>query len=240
MGGYLDILLFFAIYSFLGWLVESIYKSIMEKRLINSGFLAGFFCPIYGFGALIVLVSTNWINRFFTNNIVALIVSMFFAIFLVTVLEYFTGYILEKSFNCKWWDYSNNFANLHGYICLKNSLFWGGLAFFMLQIVHPLVAGLVLPLTLKVKEYAVIVLAIYFVIDTAKTLFDTLDLRRVIFRYSNISLNDYKQKIIKYKRFFMAFPRLLLLNAGTLNRDVRSILNDKYNQIKTEIKSKFR
>lgn len=240
MAGYLDILLFFAIYAFFGWVVESLYKSFMEKRIVNSGFLAGFFCPIYGFGALIVLGSTNWIYQIFSNDIIAFVVSMVFAVFLVTALEYLTGYILDKSFNCKWWDYSNNFANIHGYICLKNSIFWGGLSVLLLSVLHPIIAGVILPLSATTKSYAVIILAIYFVYDTAKSLFQALDLRRVIFKYSNISLEDYKKKILKYKRFFMAFPRLLILNANTLNRDVRSILNDKYHQIKTEIKSKFR
>jgi uncharacterized membrane protein len=89
-------------------------------------------------------------------------------------------------------------------------------------------------------------LIIHFLFDTLKSIAGMLDLRKAIVNYSDLSVNKYKEIIIKYKRFFLAFPRLLFLNAGILNRDVRgilneriSILNDRINKIKVEIKSRF-
>jgi len=234
-----DLLLFFTVYSFLGWTMESIFASINERKIINRGFLTGFFCPIYGFGAVLILQSSKWVSDVFGNPFTALIINILFAVILVTVLEYITGFLLERIFDCKWWDYSDNALNLHGYICLKYSLLWGMLTFLLVQFVHPVVSGMVFSIPASVKGYLAAFLLLYFLADTAKSVVDTLDLRKVILDASNISSGKYHEKIIRYKRFFLAFPRLLILNAGIINRDIRSILNDRMDKIKVELKSRF-
>ena len=110
--------------------METIFASINERKLINRGFLTGFFCPIYGFGAILIVQSSKWVTVVFEDYSTSLFISILFSILLVTALEYITGFALEKVFNCKWWDYSDNAMNLKGYICLKYSLLWGILAFF--------------------------------------------------------------------------------------------------------------
>jgi uncharacterized membrane protein len=234
-----DLLLFFTIYSFLGWAMETVFASINERKIINRGFLNGFVCPIYGFGAVLILQSSKWVSRFFENSFTALIINILFAVILVTALEYVTGFLLEKIFNCKWWDYSHNALNLHGYICLQYSLLWGVLIFLLLQIVHPTISELVFSIPASIKGYLAVFLLLYFLADTVKSVVDALDLRKVILNYSNVSVNRYYEKIIRYKRFFLAFPRLLVLNAGIINRDIRSILNDRMDKIKVELKSRF-
>ena len=92
---------------------------------------------------------------------------------------------------------------------------------------------------MQARVYFSIALLIYFLADTIKLVMDIVDLRRVIIKYSNFSVNKYYEKIIKYKRIFLVFPRLLILNAGIINRDVRSVLNGRINKIKDEIKSRF-
>ena len=237
--GYADFFLFFMFYSFLGWVLETIFATVKHKRFINRGFLYGFFCPIYGFGAILVLLSSEWVTRVFEHNLTALGISILLAITLVTVVEYLTGFILEKIFNCKWWDYSDNFANIHGYISFNFSLLWGLLAFLLIQVVHPVVSEVILSISVSVRGYIALLLFLYFLADTAKTVIDALDLRKVILNYANLPDNKYYEKILRYKRFFMAFPRLLVLNAGIINRDVRSILNDRFDQIKSDFKNKF-
>jgi uncharacterized membrane protein len=130
MANFNELLLFFAIYSFLGWVMETVFVSIKDRKLVNRGFLNGFFCPIYGFGAVLILQSSKWVLNAFENPFTALMINVLLAVVLVTVLEYITGFILERIFNCKWWDYSNVALNLHGYICLKFSLLWGALIFY--------------------------------------------------------------------------------------------------------------
>lgn len=126
----------FCLYSFLGWVCESTYCSIGEKKLINRGFLNGPVCPVYGFGAVIVVKLLTP----FENNLVLLFLTGMAA---TSLLEYFTGYLLETLFHTKWWDYSQRRCNIHGRVCLRNSLMFGGLSVVAMKLVNPVVAGLV-------------------------------------------------------------------------------------------------
>ena len=112
----LRLLLYFIIYSFFGWVLESIFKSIIQMKLVNSGFLHGPFCPIYGFGAIIMLLFLNS----FKNNVFILFIAGFIVL---SVWEYIVGVLLEKKFNTKYWDYSENFLNIQGRVFLMNSIF---------------------------------------------------------------------------------------------------------------------
>lgn len=237
---FLDLIIYFAIYSFLGWLMETIFASIIERKFINRGFLIGPFCPIYGFGAVMIILGSKWASGIFEHGLTFYVIGILFSVILTAILEYVTGAVLEKFFNCKWWDYSDNILNLHGYICLKYSLLWGLLAFLMLQVIHPEVLKIYIPIPILVKICLNIVLIIYFLADTIKSVMDIVDLRKVILNYYDFSVNKYYDKIIEYKRIFLAFPRLLILNAGIVNHDVRSVLNGRINKIKDEIKSRFK
>jgi uncharacterized membrane protein len=219
--------------------METIYASVTERKYINRGVLTGCFCPIYGFGAIIIIQSFKWTDTFISDHYISLFVGTLIAIVLVTVLEYVTGYLLEKIFKCAWWDYSNDFANIHGYICLKNSLLWGLFALILIQVIHPAISEMLLLTPMSIKSYIAAFVLLYFLTDTVKSVSETLDLRKIISNYSNFSVNKYYEKIIKYKRIFFAFPRLLMLNASIVNRDVRSILNDSFDKIKIEIRSRL-
>ncbi len=239
MAGFRDLVLFFAIYSFLGWTMESIFASINERKIINRGFLTGYFCPIYGFGAVLIIKATQLVGNTFESRPTSLIINILLSIVLVTVLEYITGFLLERIFNCKWWDYSQNAWNIQGYICLKYSLLWGLLTFLLVQVIHPVTEMGVYSIPGAARYYLAAFLLLYFMADTAKSVVETLDLRKVILEASNISANKYYEKIIQYKRLFLAFPRLLILNAGMINRDIRSIFNERMDKIKVELKSRF-
>ncbi|NLY43512.1 MAG: putative ABC transporter permease [Clostridiaceae bacterium] len=128
-----DLVIYFMFYSFSGWLLEVAYAWYKERRFINRGFLLGPLCPVYGFGILLILLISS---KFKSNLPLANIVSI---MLLTTILEYMTGYILETLFNVKAWDYSNEFCNLKGRICLKFSLAWGLLGYFVIYKLHPIV-----------------------------------------------------------------------------------------------------
>ena len=127
-----DYLLYFFIYSFLGWVCESIYCSFLQKKIVNRGFLNGPICPVYGEGALIVILGL-WSYR---DNMIAVFVLGFI---LTSVLEYITATVLEKLFHAKWWDYSNYKFNIDGKVCLLNSTMFGFLSLFVIEILHPFV-----------------------------------------------------------------------------------------------------
>lgn len=92
-----EILTYIFIYSFLGWAMESVVRSVAEKKIINTGFLKGPLCPIYGIGAMIMFLCLDQ----FENNIVLL---FFIAIIVLTIWEYLVGVALEKMFHTKYWD----------------------------------------------------------------------------------------------------------------------------------------
>ena len=119
------------IYSMLGWFIESLYVSITNKRLINSGFLIGPYCPIYGLGALIVLFL---LSSFHKNIVLLFILSFLFT----SILEYITSYMLEKLFNVLWWDYSKHKFNIKGRVCLLNSTLFGIMSLLVTYLVHPI------------------------------------------------------------------------------------------------------
>lgn len=127
---FFHIFFMFIIYSFIGWLMETILVSTQSKEFVNRGFMNGPFCPIYGTGALTVYLFLTPIK----SNIILVIV--FGGIF-ATIIEYVTSAIMEKIFNAKWWDYSDKKFNLNGRICLSISICWGFLSAFMLYVLQP-------------------------------------------------------------------------------------------------------
>ena len=148
-GGFMEqactIVLAFFLYSFTGWLCESIYCSLPAGRFINRGFLTGPLCPVYGFGALLIV--------FLLSPLQPQPVLLFLAGAVVTsLLEYVTGFLLEKIFHTKLWDYSQRRFNLHGRVCLKNSLLFGAMGLVTVYLLHPFVLDLIgrLPLILLV------------------------------------------------------------------------------------------
>ncbi|WP_324360113.1 putative ABC transporter permease [Acetivibrio sp.] len=166
LGGFWDAVIYFVLYSFIGWISEVAYAAYKEKRFVNRGVLAGPICPIYGFGALFIL----GIDALTKPRTMPVYMSITLAIIITTVLEYITGYILERFFNIKAWDYSNEEFNLHGRICLKFSLLWGIFAYMLLSFLHPVLSMYVNALDQTAKQVVAVLMLGMVVFDTAKTL----------------------------------------------------------------------
>ena len=132
-------LFFFYLYCFAGWCIESAYVSIRTRKLTNRGFMRGPFLPIYGSGAIMMLV----VSMPFQDNIVMTYVAGCIG---ATVLEYVTGVTMELLFKMRYWDYSDKPLNFQGHICLGSTLSWGFLTILMTEIVHVPVERLVLSL----------------------------------------------------------------------------------------------
>lgn len=126
----------FFLYAFLGWCCEVAYAAVLERRFVNRGFLNGPVCPIYGLG--IVLIA--FCMRPFRNSLAALILG---SMVLGSALEWTAGFLLEKIFRQKWWDYSDEPHNLNGYICLKFSILWGFAGMAIVRFVAPATSRLV-------------------------------------------------------------------------------------------------
>lgn len=126
-----DILMLFYLFAFAGWIYECIFVFLRDRKPINRGFLIGPILPLYGFGA----VSVYLLLRPFCR-IPTLLYLM--GMVVATVLEYVTGWILERCFHTKWWDYSEEPYNFQGRVALIPSLFWGVLSLVMFDFLLPL------------------------------------------------------------------------------------------------------
>ncbi len=120
----------FFVYAFLGWCTEVSYAALRTGKFVNRGFLNGPVCPIYGCGVVVVLVGLTPLK----GNFVLLFLG---SVVLTSVLELATGFVLEKLFRQRWWDYSDKPFNLGGYICLEFSVMWGFACLFVVDILHP-------------------------------------------------------------------------------------------------------
>jgi len=132
----LQLFLAFLTYSFLGWVCETVYCSIGQRKFVNRGFLNGPLCPVYGFGAMAVLFFLRPVRE----NLLVLYLS---GVLVTSVIEYITGFLLEKLFATKWWDYSTYRFNIHGRVCLRNSLMFGVLSVIAARVIDPVVQGMI-------------------------------------------------------------------------------------------------
>ena len=125
-----DLFLYFIIYSFLGWVLETCYCSACEHRLVPRGFLYGPICPIYGVGVLLMIL-------FFTPLKRDLVLFYAVAVAAMSCWEYFVSWLLETTTHVKYWDYSNFRFNLKGRVCLWVALVWGVLSYIVIFYIHP-------------------------------------------------------------------------------------------------------
>ena len=158
MNSFLEFFIIFFVYSVIGWILESIYVSIKSGTIINRGFLIGPYCPIYGCGAVaMILYLEQYKDNIFTVFILATVIC--------SILEYVTSYIMEKLFKTRWWDYSNNRFNLNGRICGKNSLLFGLGGISIIYIVHPLLNGLLIKVNKTFLMIITIICLVIFITD---------------------------------------------------------------------------
>ena len=161
--GVYSVVLMFFIYAFLGWCTEVAFAACKNGRFVNRGFLNGPICPIYGFGLIGVVLMLKPMQ----GNLLLLYIGSFM---LTSLIELITGFLLEKLFHAKWWDYSKMPLNIGGYVCLLFSLIWGAACLGIVEWVHPLISSLVnhLPNVLIIILDSVFVLTLF--LDLAATL----------------------------------------------------------------------
>ncbi|MBO5303916.1 MAG: hypothetical protein J6A92_07690 [Lachnospiraceae bacterium] len=157
-----ELLWMFFIYAAIGWCAEVIYVGLNKGHFVNRGFFNGPICPIYGFGVVIVASALTPLKE---NGIILFLGSLV----LTTILEYLTGLILEKLFHEKWWDYSDMPFNIHGYVCLKFSVYWGLGCMVIMNGIHPLVCKSIRFMPEKIGTVILVILCIYFFADLSVT-----------------------------------------------------------------------
>ena len=150
---YLYIFLMFIFYSFCGWIVDTADILLTRKQLVNRGFLLGPICPIYGVGVLLMI----FLLSRFTDTPLALFI---LAIFIFMTLEYLTSYLMEKLFNARWWDYTDQKFNLNGRICLETTIPFGLGGMLVMYVINPFITKMLD----KIPHNIVIILGIVFLV----------------------------------------------------------------------------
>lgn len=189
-------LLFFFIYCFLGWVWESCYVSIKKREWINRGFLHGPMLPIYGSGAIIVLLCTIGVRD-------QVILIFIFGMTGATILEYVTGACMERLFRVRYWDYSHMPLNLKGYICLPVSLGWGVFSVLLMRVIHVPIENLVLQIPERIAEVVSVVCSSAFAVDFTLSFSEAMDLRDMLIRLSDS--NEKIQRLQKRLEVVSAF-----------------------------------
>ena len=157
------IFLLFIIYSFLGWLMETVACFLSTKKFTNRGFLLGPCCPIYGFGVLLIVIL---LHKYQKDPLILFIM----AIIICSLLEYITSWLMEIIFKNRWWDYSNRKFNINGRVCLIGAVVFGTLSLILIKLVHPLVLKMIGMMNDTLFHTIVIALAVIFITDNVITI----------------------------------------------------------------------
>ena len=168
------VLLFF-FYCFCGWVWESCYVSLCQRRWVNRGFLHGPLLPIYGTGAILILFVTLPVE----DN---LWLVWLFGMVAATALEYVVGAAMEKIFKVRYWDYSKQRFNLNGHICLSSSIVWGFFSILLVRFLHPPVGRLLADIPAWCVDPLALVLTAAFTVDVVRSVQAALDLREMLTR----------------------------------------------------------
>lgn len=167
---FLNLFLYFIIYSVIGWIYESILCSITGKKLVNRGFLNGPLCPIYGSGAMVILLV-------FYGQDTALLPLFLSSMILTSVVEYITSVLLEVFFNAKWWDYTDRPFNIHGRVYLTGALVFATLSVVLIRYIHPFMISIIDGLSSNTVILLSISISLIFLYDIYITVTHVLQLK---------------------------------------------------------------
>lgn len=181
-------LFFFYFYCFFGWIFESAYVSLRSKKFVNRGFMRGPFLPIYGSGAIMMLV----VSMPFQDNIFLTYIAGCIG---ATVLELVTGVAMEALFKVRYWDYSNQKFNYKGHICLSSTIAWGFLTIFMTEFLHKVVEKIISFIPAMTINVVTVIVTVYIIIDFTLSFKAAMDLRDIL-----VGLEKAKQEMERIQK----------------------------------------
>lgn len=226
---FIKIYICFFIYSIIGWIWESFLCSSVElKKLVNRGFFLGPYCPIYGLGATLSYLLLRDIGSATLIFILASIVSC--------TIEYIVGYILEKMFKDRWWNYDNYPFQLHGRVCLYGLVIFGLANVVIVKFSTPF---LMFSLSV-IKDSILIGLAISISLVSFVDLIITISARKKLNkRLSNIHERLEEKADIYFENMTnsSAFSNEYLLERGKILRNTAMNINEKLKTTEDNIKS---
>lgn len=189
---------YFIFYSFLGWIIDSTYSSLKNKRFINRSFLTGPFSPIYGFTAIIIIPTAYY---FHSNLILFFITSALIG----ACIEYISSLFFDKIYHIRWWNYSDQPFNINGRVCLEKTIYWGVLSVLILNTFQPTINNLSLYLAKNLGIFTFLIFFTYLLVDIIHTFGSLHQFNQFLSRpikNNKIKLN------YKLKRLIKSFPHL--------------------------------
>jgi uncharacterized membrane protein len=189
----------FFIYSILGWIFESCYVSLKMGAWTNRGFMKGPYLPIYGTGAVMMLV----ISEPFKNNLILTYIAGFIG---ATLLELVVGIAIEHIFKVRYWDYSYKKINYKGYICLSSSIAWGFFTIGLNRWLHPAVTRVLKLIPETTGEILFAGIAIIFSVDLVLSVREAMDMRNILIRMEAIrhEMQEIKKRADKRAEVYLA------------------------------------
>lgn len=231
--------LIFIIYAFIGWLMEVIISIITLKKFINRGFLIGPYCPIYGWGSLLI----TFLLRSYTENILVLFI---LAMAICMTLEYITSYLMEKVFKARWWDYSTQKYNINGRICLETAVPFGIGAIVIVYVIHPAVLSLLEYMNTTTTLIVSITIFIIFLVDNIISFNIISKFKKTNIKIRKDSTEEITNMIKDYfmtqskltKRLINAFPnaKTSINNIKLKQKELKREFEEKEKVFKKEIK----
>lgn len=233
--------LLFITYSMCGWIMEVICKLIQYKRFINRGFLIGPYCPIYGYGAILI---TLLLKKYITDPIAL----FFMAIIICGVLEYLTSYFMEKMFKARWWDYSQKKFNINGRICLGTIIPFGLLGIFIMYVSNPFLISKIKLLPEIALNILSITLLVIYILDNIVS--------GIVIRYVKKTEKDFgneldnteqmtkkvkeilQNKSILHRRLLNAYPKLEAVKIKI--KEKKEEIREQVEEQKVEIEKKIK
>ena len=231
----LKIYLLFWFFSILGWILEVIVCSICDKRIVNRGFLIGPYCPIYGFGSLIMLILSPYKDHLFTCFILSL--------FLCSVLEYFASFLMEKLFKIRWWDYSKDAFNINGRVCLRNAIAFGALGVIFTRYLNPWYFSIINNFSYKTLLIITITVFITTTIDILISFNAMNSIKNIITKdiakYTKKDATTDIKKLINKKLLDISFLEKRLIKTYHLLGREKEYIKSKINLVNEKTKSGY-
>lgn len=188
---YYNLFLLFFIYSFLGYIVESTSVSMIEKKVVwNRGFLVGPYIPIFGTGAMIMVLTLQK----YKDDVVALFIM---SMVVCLTIEYLCSLIAEKLFNLRWWNYSDKLFNINGRICLQNGILFGLAGVLVVKYVNTWLENLILLLPNSLMIILSIILTVIFVSDIILSTRTVIKFNSSFKRYSADNTQEVKKENLR-------------------------------------------
>ena len=205
--------IYFIIYSFIGWAMEVFFCFYKEHKFVNRGFLIGPVCPIYGWGVLLIVFLIDG-NK---SDILAVFLK---SIFICSILEYSTSFVMEKLFKARWWDYSNRRFNINGRICLETMIPFGILGSIVILYVHPFIVNMVSKLNNKLILIFGISLIVLYLFDNFISFNVLSKIKNEITRHDVDSTEVIRSKVMKwlsnntalFRHIVSAFPKFKIID----------------------------